>query len=217
MRRTLELTSILFLFIFFTACETQTTCDISGNTIACSSGLQHTYTYTTDIANPDITWSTTDGIAILDGQGTSNLIVQFPVGFTTGSISAIGVGSETCSETILISCDDVDGGENNTCNDPAPVIDPQICVSGGHPYWRFQVNGISASDQITWSINHGEVITGVNSDYAIIDPNEGSEAGFTVYCEVTRTCPNGTTVVVTAYYTNYYGNDCDEGTGGILN
>lgn len=212
MKRTLELTSILFLFIFFTACETQTTCDLTGPEIACSSGTPVAYTYTSDIANPTVTWTSTNGINLVSGQGNSTATFTFPVGFTTGSISASGAGDETCSETILISCDDID----NVCNDPAPVIDPQICVSGGHPDWRFQVNGINSSDQVTWSINHGEVLSGANLDYAIIRPNEGSVYGFTVYCEVTRTCPNGTTVVVTAYYTNYYGNDCDQGTGGIL-
>lgn len=216
MKKTLELTSILFLFIFFTACETQTTCDISGPGLACP-GETFEYVYESDIANPDVDWSSTNGITLVS-EGTSSATFTFPTGFTTGSISASGAGSETCSETIQIFCDGGPPPPPQPCSPPVPVIDPQVCVSGGHPHWRFQLNGISSSDQTNWSIDYGE-ISGVTADnYAIVIPAGTFETQdyFTVYCEVTRICPDGSTVQVTAYWTSQYGNSCAEGTGGIL-
>ena len=214
MKKTLELTSILFLFIFFTACETQTTCDISGPGLACP-GETFEYVYESDIANPDVNWSSTNGITLLS-EGTNSATFTFPNGFTTGSISASGTGSETCSETIQIFCDGGPPPPPQPCNTPVPVIAPQVCASGGHPHWRLQLNGINSSDQINWSINYGEVITGGTTDYAIIRPDGVPGDYFTIYCEVTRTCPDGSTVQVTAFWTSQYGNSCDEGTGGIL-
>jgi|TARA_B110000037_G_C17001313_1_gene457347 hypothetical protein len=241
MKKILKLTTIALLLIFSISCENddselniestieqekivesnlkskffKTNCEVTGSKSACS-GQTFTYTYTSDIQNPNITWNSSPAGAIsLISQSGNSATFQFNSGFTIGFISAIGVGSETCSDTIKVVCGNGDVG-NDTCACPAPIIDDRLCVSGGHPHWRFQVDGISSSDQITWSINHGTIHSNPNQSYVIIEPNSGSTYGFTVYCKVERTCPDGSKKVRTAFYTNYYGNSCGTGTTGFV-
>ena len=191
----------------------RTECDVIGSRIACP-GQSFTYTYISDISNPNVTWTWSNGITPISGLGTSSATFRFNSGFTMGTISAIGVGSETCSDSITIKCGDGVDGENESCDCPTPTIDDRLCVSGRHPHWRFQVDGINASDQITWSVNHGTIHSNPTQSYVIIEPNSYSYYGFTVYCKVSRTCSDGTTKERTAYYTNYYGNSCGTGTTG---
>ncbi len=195
--------------------EVATECEINGPVLVCPGEIA-TYTFDSDISNPIVTWNPMDGIALLTQNGTTATF-KFPNNFAGGSIGAIGDGNEVCSETIDVELDPNCGPPPPPlCECPVPVIDDVLCVSGGHPHWRFEVTGVSASDQITWSINHGTIHNGVNNEYAIIEPNAGSTAGFTVQCKVVRNCVDGSTRERIAYYTNYYGNDCGTGTTGYI-
>lgn len=188
-------------------------CDLTGPDCG-RPGQNITLNYSTSSSsNPSVSWTIENGdIMIVSGAGTNEAVFHLGTNFNGGSITATySSGSEICSRTITIpKC-----ATSNSCSYPYPVIDDRVCVSGGHPHWRFKVNGVSASDDITWSINHGDVLVGANSDYAIIRPNAGSTAGFTVYCNVVRTCSDGSTKERTAFYTNYYGNECGTGTTGF--
>jgi hypothetical protein len=190
-------------------------CKIDGPTSACS-GQTVTYTYSTDLTISNIVWSVTSGnLTLISGQGTNTAIFQIGSPFSGGWVQAYGSGSPDCFASIqILKCGS--GGGNDTCACPSPIIDDVLCVSGGHPHWRFEVYGVSSSDQITWSINHGTVHSGANGGtYAIIEPNAGSTYGFTVFCKVVRTCADGTKKERTAYYTNYYGNSCGTGSTGF--
>lgn len=186
-------------------------CSISGPDCGKANNIL-TYTYT-NTSSGTANWIVTNGdLTIISGNGTNTISLQFGPLFNGGTISVTGSGIPTCTAILnILKCSN---GNGDNCPCPEPVIDDILCVSGGHPHWRFQVNGISASDNITWSINHGVVLVGVNSDYAIIKPNAGSTSGFTVFCKVISTCEDGTTKERTAYYTNYYGNSCGTGTTG---
>jgi hypothetical protein len=64
----------------------------------------YSYTYSTDISNPTITWSVVSGsITLTSGQGTSTATFQFGAGFTSGSIQALGSNQEVCSESISMA------------------------------------------------------------------------------------------------------------------
>ena len=194
-------------------------CGVTG--LNCASPNQTlTYTYANSSINTNATWTIDSGsISISSGQGTNTVNLIFGSNFTGGYVTVSGAGIPNCSVTFeILKCGSGgDGDEDgNWCECPDPVIDDRLCVSGGHPHWRFQVDGISSSDQITWSINHGTIHSNPNQSYVIIEPNSGSTYGFTVYCKVERTCPDGSKKVRTAYYTNYYGNSCGTGTTGFI-
>ena len=242
MKKTLKLTTVVFLLIFSFSCEkdeselniestiekektidaklesrifTPTTCDIIGATNV-TAGTTANYSYTNDTGvSSNIYWSLTSvnpfGSATVNQSGT----VNFSSNFISATLLAAGTGGTAlnCTAQFNISTGII---TPPSCSCPNPVIDDRLCVSGGHPHWRFQVDGISSSDQITWSINHGTIHSNPNQSYVIIEPNSGSTYGFTVYCRVERTCPDGSKKVRTAYYTNYYGNSCGTGTTGFV-
>jgi hypothetical protein len=243
MKKILKLTTIAFLFAFSFSCEKDdseldiestveiektiesnlksrifkppTICDIIGDTIV-TVGTTASYSYINDSGTPNnVTWSITT-IPINSATVDSNGTVTFSSRFISGTLLAFGSGGTalTCEARMNISTGIVPPPPSCAC--PNPVIDDRLCVSGGHPHWRFQVDGISSSDQITWSINHGTIHSNPNQSYVIIEPNSGSTYGFTVYCKVERTCPDGSKKVRTAYYTNYYGNSCGTGTTGFI-
>lgn len=196
----------------------RTFCRIDGPDKGCKSD-DVTYTTSTDIVNPIYNWSIVSGniSSTIIGQGTDTATFQLGAFFNGGSVK-VEITSSTNSDNCtffqdIALCRVIGGG---SCSCPNPVIDDRLCVSGGHPHWRFQVDGISSSDQITWSINHGTIRSNPNQSYVIIEPNSGSIHGFTVYCRVERTCPDGSKKVRTAYYTNYYGNSCGTGTTGFV-
>lgn len=187
----------------------------------------YSYTNNTLTGIPDsITWELTDVSPFGSARFTNNMLtytglepsVMYSSNFSSATLiaHAIGEGIDNCVDRVNVILDKNVPPVPEPCYCPSPVIDDKLCVSGGHPHWRFQVDGISSSDQITWSINHGTIHSNPNQSYVIIEPNSGSTYGFTVYCKVERTCPNGSKKVRTAYYTNYYGNSCGTGTTGFV-
>lgn len=102
-------------------------------------------------------------------------------------------------------------GPGPTCACPAPVIKDELCVTGGHPYWRFSLSGVSTSDVIYWYGNHITVTSGQGGTYVVANPDGTGD--FTLYCRVTRRCSNGVTSQRIGYYTNSLYAQC--GTGRI--
>jgi len=189
-------------------------CEIDGPTTGCPNQYV-TYTYSTTLTMQSITWSVVNGnMTLYSGQGTNTATFLLASNFTGGWVQAYGSGTPDCVVSAeILNCGAGGGGG---CPCPSPVIDDILCVSGGHPHWRFEVNGITSGDQISWSVNHGTIHSNPTQSYVIIEPNSGSINGFTVYCQIVRTCPDGSTKTRTAYYTNYYGNSCGSGTTGFV-
>ena len=191
-------------------------CGIDGPISGCP-GQTVTYTYTSNFSVSNILWSVTRGnLTLISGQGTTTATFLIGNFFSGGWVQVLGSGLPDCfASQEILKCGSIDN--NDSCECPSPFIDDRLCVSGGHPHWRFQVDRIQPGDQITWSIDHGTIHSNPNQSYVIIEPNSSSIYGFTVLCKVVRTCSDGTTKERTAYYTNYYGNNCGTGTTGFKN
>lgn len=203
----------------------QTICDITGVTVISSgnaivnSGSTTTYNYTNNTGTPStVVWTITPnpaGSATIVSNG-SNVTVTYLSNFISGTLSAAGSGgtAQTCN-TILNITSTAGGGGDCAC--PNPVIRCVLAVSGGHPYWRLQLDNLQAGDTYTWSQLHAPFMAGTNNTYVIVNPQGPAFSGFTVYCEVKRTCPNGTVKKRKAFYTNYYGGTTTTGTQGFIN
>jgi|SRR5690606_27646376 len=259
MKKILKLTILTFLLILSFSCEkddselniestinqekiidsnvnsrvVRTECEVMGNTSACA-GQTFTYTYTSDISNPNITWSWTSGISIISGQGTNTATFQFNSGFSAGSISAIGVGSETCSDTIDIICGGGNGNNNCSCPNLSLACYAYPAPIGTYPPdWRFRINdglGVPSGWTANWSINHGTISGGSHTASAYPQGVIGDY--FTVTCTISKSCSDGYVTKRTISYTNQIGGsasgnyetinlgDCtttsDNGGGGIL-
>lgn len=203
------------------------TCTITGPECG-EPGQDITLTYNINsTSNPSpVNWTiNNEGISMTSNDGENPATFHLDEGvFAGGTVTASYTNSECgndCSQTIEIPlCSDGTGDgttdtDNEPCVCPEPFIDDRACVSGGHPHWRFEVEDINNSDDIVWTVNHGTIHSSPYQSYVIIEPDSNSTYGFTVYCEVTRTCDDGTTKTRTAYYTNYYGNECGTGTTGF--
>lgn len=190
-----------------------TTCDIVGP-LNVSSGT-YTYSYTNDSNNTNITWTVTPSSAavIQSGQGTSTITITFNASCTLSAYGTGGTGG-ACEDIISITKSSGTGGD---CACPNPVIRCVSAVSGGHPYWRLQLDNLQAGDTYTWSQLHAPFMAGTNNTYVIVNPTGPMYSGFTVYCEVKRVCSNGTIKKRKAFYTNYYGGTTTSGTQGFIN
>jgi hypothetical protein len=141
------------------------------------------------------------------GSGTLSVTMDYPpdASVTCGRTGSITVGSGTGT-----------GTNPPLCNCPEPKITATLCVSGGHPDWRFEVtNYTNTTDKIRWYTQHATIMTNNTMPNVTVRVLEPATAGFTVYCEITRTCPNGSIIRRTAYYTNYYGKSCSNGKTGF--
>ena len=187
-----------------------TECDISGPSNV-SRNTTVTYTFTSNIFNRLISWSVVSGdISIVAGQNTNRLTVRFGNQFNGGSIRALGIGDEVCSETKYIGAT-----TPPLCPCPGlPIIDDLSCVSGGHPHWRFEANNVPGGTQIRWYAQNASILSGQGTKDVIVKPSSSSGYGFTLYCEVTKLCGDGSKKIRTAYYSNYYGGSCGNGTTG---
>jgi hypothetical protein len=203
-----------------------TICDIIGATVnnlgiaVVAAGSSATYSYTNNTGTAtNITWTLAGGGATFIGgattiNSTGPVTVIFSSTFTSGTLSAEGSGgtAKTCNTMLNIT---VNGGSDCVC--PNPVIRPVLAVSGGHPYWRLQLDNLQPGDTYTWSQLHAPFTSGTNSTYVIVNPTGPMYSGFTVYCEVKRVCSNGTIKKRKAFYTNYYGGTTTTGTKGFIN
>lgn len=87
----------------------KTTCDITGTSTP-QAGNQYTYTYTTNMSSPTVTWTVLSGAITLVSTSGNSATFQFGSGFSSGSIKAHGTnGTVECSDTIsfrqpTISC-----------------------------------------------------------------------------------------------------------------
>jgi hypothetical protein len=173
-------------------------------------------------------WTVSGSIAIV-GSANSNTVTVQALTIGTGGLSVTmdvpGNPALACGNTGTINVVSGSGGTGSgdtggtgsgtLCQCPAPSIVADLCVSGGHPDWRFHVTGISSSDKIRWYAQHGTIM--VNNTMTDVIVRVLEPGGFTVYCEVTRTCSNGSKLSRTAYYTNSYGQLCAAGTKGFAN
>ncbi len=207
---------------------TQTACDITGNSVittgnaVVSASSSSTFIYTNSTGTVgSIVWTLT-GNAIFSGTTsqtittTGNTVtVDFSSNFTGGTLTAFGSGGDalTCETELNIS---KVVGDSGNCSCPNPVIRCTLAVSGGHPYWRLELDNLETGDTYVWSQLHAPFMSGTNSTYVIVNPDGPMYSGFTVYCEVSRTCPNGTVNKRKAYYTNYYGGTTTTGTTGFI-
>ena len=207
-----------------------TICDITGATVVSSgtaavvAGSTATYSYTNNTGNAtNISWTLTGVGATFSGGGTtitttSPVTVVYSSNFVSGTLSAAGSGgtAQTCN-TILNITKSRGGNGGSDCACPNPVIRPVLAVSGGHPYWRLQLDNLQVGDTYTWSQLHAPFMAGTNSTYVIVNPTGPIYSGFTIYCEVKRVCSNGTIKKRKAFYTNYYGGTTATGTKGLIN
>ncbi len=202
-----------------------TICDIIGTTVIATgiaivdAGTTANYSYTNNTGtSSSVNWILNSvkplGSATVNQSGT----VSFSSSFISATLLADGTSGTAlpCTAQLDISARII-SPPLPSCSCPSPIIYNLIDKSGGHPDWRFRVKGVSSGgdDQITWSIDYGDAISGVHLTSAIFRPNAESIAGFTVFCKVVRTCPDGSTKERTAYYTNYYGNSYGTGTTGF--
>lgn len=203
-----------------------TVCDITGSTVVSSgsavvaAGSTATYSYTNNTGTPtSIVWNITSnpaGSATLTSNG-STVTVTYSASFISGSLTAAGSGgsAQTCNTLLNIT---KSGGTSSNCTCPYPVIRCTLAVSGGHPYWRFELDNLESGDTFVWSQNHAPIFGSVtNNSYIIANPQGPLNSGFTIYCEVTRKCTNGTIKKRKAFYTNYYGGTTTTGRTGFVN
>lgn len=164
-------------------------------------------------------WTTSNGNLQILGADNSNSVTVKAVGLGSCILSvtrdANGEGG-TCGRSgeVKIVKSGGGGGGGTICQCPSQVIDDQLCVSGGHPHWRFSLNYASSGDEIYWYGSHIAILTGQGSTYVVAEPDGTGD--FTLYCRVTRKCADGTTKTRTAYYSNAYGGQCERGRTGFL-
>ena len=156
----------------------------------------------------------------------STVTVTYLSNFINGTLSVNGSGgtAQACSSILNISKSAGSGGTGTVCECPNPVIECVIAVSGGHPYWRFNINNLKAGETYTLSQINAPIFGGLNwnvtangSAYVIINPNAPAGTSFTLFCEVTRVCSNGTIKKRKAYYRNEFGGNKYGGTSGFVN
>lgn len=76
----------------------KTTCDISGTSTP-TAGNQYSFTYTSNILNPTVTWTVESGAISLVSSSGNTATFQFSSSFNGGSIKAHGTnGSVECSD-----------------------------------------------------------------------------------------------------------------------
>lgn len=201
------------------------TCYISGSTVTnantniasstVNAGATTTYQYNSNPAVTNIQWVVVSGtgISFVGSTTNSSVTVSFSSTFTGGSIQAIGTDAtgQICGPVLPII-------KYRDCACPNPVIRCTLAVSGGHPYWRFQLDNLQSGDTFLWSHNHAPIFGSLtNNSYVIANPDGPLYSGFTMYCEVSRRCTNGTIKKRKAFYTNYYGGTTTSGTQGFIN
>lgn len=184
-----------------------TICDVLGDEIV-SPGSTLVYNYTASFSPiTNVQWSASTGISIISGQGTSTVTLQFGVGFSGGTISAIGTGNN-----------------NNGCN----VIDQQIyaCAAptgidiiqkenyGECPGDNFIFNsnllgGNTTGGTYKWQVYNGASIVGssTSSSVKVLSPSSGS---YLVKVTFTSDCQN---TVITEITPGTYDHSCGGGPG----
>lgn len=164
-------------------------------------------------------WTVSGGLSIV-GSSTSNKVTVKGTAKGTGVLSVTmdvpGNASLACGNTGIIYIGGGSGsGSSPSCACAEPSIYPSLWASGEHGYWRFHATNVTNADQIRWYGQHVTLEGSATGSYATFRVLENALGGFTVYCEVTRTCSNGTTVRRTAYYENYYGGSDETGNTGF--
>jgi hypothetical protein len=207
-----------------TICDIIGTTVVSSGTAVVSASSSATYSYTNNTGTPtNITWTLTGVGATFSGGGTTitstnPVTVVYSSNFVSATLSASGSGgnAQTCNTILKITKSG--GGTGSDCNCPYPQIRCTVAVSGGHPYWRFQLDNLQPGDNFVWSQNHAPIFGSLtNSSYIIANPEGPIYSGFTIYCEVSRKCSNGTIKKRKAFYTNYYGGTTTTGKQGFVN
>lgn len=195
------------------------TCNITGSTSVLA-GSTVTYTYTTSSCSPvNVVWTMIAnpvGSATITSNG-STVTVTYLSNFISGTLSAAGLGTTTQTCTSNLNIIKTNGTGGGTCACPSPSIKCVLAVSGGSPYWRLELNNPQVGETFTWSTLNATIMGGTNTTYIIVNPAGPLNSGFTVYCEVSKTCSDGTVGKRKAFYTNYYGGTTTSGTSGFIN
>jgi hypothetical protein len=200
-----------------------TFCDITGATVVSSgsaivnAGSSTTYNYFNDTGtSSNIVWSVKSanpvGSIVIVSNGAS-ASVTYASNFVSGSITAYGTGgvADPCRATLTIT----KTPNIPDCSCPQPYFE---CVTAniGSPYWRIYVRGLQSNDAITITTSNATLRSGISS-YVILEPLGSVNSNFILYCEVKRTCPNGSIKKRKIYYQNYYGGNEFGGTTGVVN
>jgi len=195
------------------ASTAKTTCDILGVSTA-QPGNQYTFTYTSNIASPTITWSIVSGAITLISTSGNSATFQFSSGFSGGAIEADGdngtfhcneiknilstAPTVTCPTTSCLSIFEVD-----VCTDFQAVLN---CANGvASVQWEYSI-GPYSHVSFGSSSNSG-------GNYSITKPlylPSGSWDNFYLWIFANVTLTNGSTCTVA----NKILLDCDSQGGG---
>lgn len=209
-----------------TICDIIGTTVVSSGTAVVSAGSSATYSYTNNTGTPtNITWTLTGVGATFSGGGTTitstnPVTVVYSSNFVSGTLSASGTGgtAQTCNTILNITKSGGGTNSGSDCNCPYPEIRCTVAVSPNR--WRFQLDNLQPGDTYVWSQNHAPFVGTTTSPigtYVSANPDGHIYSGFTIYCEVSRKCSNGTIKKRKAFYTNYYGGTTTTGKQGFVN
>ncbi|MDC6384471.1 hypothetical protein D2V93_05765 [Flagellimonas taeanensis] len=109
----------------------KTTCDITGTSTP-QAGNQYTFTYTTNMSSPTVTWTVLSGAITLVSTSGNSATFQFGSGFSSGSIKAHGTnGTVECSDTISFRQPTISCPQQSCLNilQVEPCIDYQAVLS----------------------------------------------------------------------------------------
>lgn len=104
------------------------------------------------------------------------------------------------------------GGGGTSCNCTSnPYINVTLCVSNGHPYWRFNVTGTGSvnTNNIRWFGSHLTFKGASSATKSVIVEPTDQGYGFRLSVELTDNCG----AKRTAFYENYEGGTCYNNTG----
>ncbi|MFC5272033.1 S8 family serine peptidase [Adhaeribacter terreus] len=112
---------------------------ISGQTNLCMSSQNIPYTVPTASGVTTYTWSVPAGVTIVSGQGTNNIVVNYPASAVSGNISVFGTSGacQTSTKTLAVSSSavvnpPVSNGDRILCDyNPTPVLTASATVPAG--------------------------------------------------------------------------------------
>jgi len=127
---------------------------ITGRTVVCS-GASGPYSCSTSPGASIYTWSFSVPGAIINGQGTQNVIVNFPA-FSTGQLCVTAALSCGGSSTSTPYCVDI----SNTPATPGPISGPTSVCPGANnvPY---SVTAVYGATSYNWTVPPGGTINGL--------------------------------------------------------
>lgn len=112
-----------------------------------------TYTYSTTVLSPNITWTIVSGnISIEDGQGTNTITLKFGSNFQGGYVTVVGAGKSDCSVTFeIIACSEI---PVDNCKYHLGILDEYIdgTQSGANFVYLNAGGNFPSETTYTWTI-----------------------------------------------------------------